>query len=245
MAFTYRYREHEGQVKDWLRLIYSWLVGLSVSGAGILLWDWLVNESLHQELYVQGLAAISVAGLTAGLTYWRGQQTREQIEKAQGQIEAAQRQTRYQSLNDAIQMAVDDENLLRARAGWGLLHLWFSDEREGTEDARRYQKMIRNAAHNVLLLDAEVEEILDQELEQLQEKSSKQSFLESAMETVAGLKKTPIQLVLGSDTLGVRLKKSEAKRSARDVRQQAFDFFVEVSFNEAKQWRQRRAAGSS
>ena len=162
MAFTYRYREHEGQVKDWLRLIYSWLVGLSVSGAGILLWDCLVNESLHQELYVQGLAAISLAGLTAGFTYWRGQQTKEQIEKAQKQIKEAQRQARFQSFDSIVQMAVDNSNLGRQVAGWERLRLWCDNapkdpKEEDLEDWITFLGVIHrvsekvSAASNVLI----------------------------------------------------------------------------------------------
>ncbi|MDA7983152.1 MAG: pentapeptide repeat-containing protein [Alphaproteobacteria bacterium] len=227
--------EREGKRKrEWPYFVG---VGLSVFGGGLALWTslpWVMSKiflspslpviifwELNLEEYLTGLILLGLAGLTAGFTYWRGQQTREQIEKAQRQVEETQRQadiaqqqveetqrqTRNQGFNDAVRMTVDRDNLVRA-AGWKLLHLWF--EREESEDRSRYLEMIRTAAHGVLRLGQETDGLLTQDMEQLQKQSRKSRM--SWLSWEFGGKRS--------------LERSDATRADRDVRQQSLDFLI-------------------
>ena len=163
----------EHRIKKWLSVIDPWLVGLVVFIVGFVSWTYLVpflvavlrqsngenpwkvdGEANEWGDYSQGLALLALAGLTAGFTYWRGQQAKEQIEKAQKQIKEAQRQARFQSFDSIVQMAVDNSNLGRQVAGWERLRLWCdhvpeNPEKEDLEDWITFLEVIRRISRKV------------------------------------------------------------------------------------------------
>ncbi|MDA7984227.1 MAG: pentapeptide repeat-containing protein [Alphaproteobacteria bacterium] len=224
----------EGAETCWQKLI-EWCdrsprkVGLAVFGIGFVFWTPTVlilsiifpaESPVYMRAYLQGLALIGLAGPTAGFTYWRGQQAKDQIEKAQGQIEAARRQTSYQSFNDAIQMAVDVESPTRAVAGWKRLERWVDNDSNDSESLRNYIEIANSTALSVLAL-----------------KFKTKVAFEDGLERYEQAKDTP------PSWEGVRrqyFKKADDTRINEDVRQQALEFLLKyppMKWTENKIWR--------
>ena len=197
----------------WCRENPWWLVGLSVSGIGILLWMWLVDERRLEDVFLRGLVLIVLAGLTAGFAYWRGQQTDKQIKETQ-------RQARFQSFDKIIQMAVDNENSVRALAGWRRIEMWFSNEQGGLERSKdkrdiedwgKFLEIARHTAQSVLDLKPETLAAFNEELNRYENEGHPEEF---------------------GSWPEVRKKyfgKSDKTRVNESVRQHAFNFLVTTS----------------
>ncbi|MDA8004526.1 MAG: pentapeptide repeat-containing protein [Alphaproteobacteria bacterium] len=215
--------EREGKrVRGWPHFCS---VGLLVFVIGFVFWTfspWLISITFlssdlslklfwnrHSEAYLPGLILLGLAGLTAGFTYWRGQQTNQQIKETQRQIKEAQRQTREQSFNNAIQMAVDVRDPARAVAGWWLLLLWLEREDPADEDKSRYLEMACSTATGVLSLKSETESMLRDGLEKLRKHLEGRTTKEG--------------MVRYNDYF----REANATRVDTDVRQQAFNLLIE------------------
>ena len=214
--------EREGKrVRGWPHFCS---VGLLVFVIGFVFWTfspWLISITFlssdlslklfwnrHSEAYLPGLILLGLAGLTAGFTYWRGQQTNQQIKETQRQIKEAQRQTREQSFNNAIQMAVDVRDPARAVAGWRLLLLWLEREDPEDEDKSRYLEMARSTATGVLFLKSETDWMLRDGLKKLREHLEERTTKE--------------EMVRYNDYF----REANATRIDTDVRQQAFNLLI-------------------
>ena len=282
MVFTYQRgkqngdQDPENRFRKRLSVIDSWLVGLVVFIVGFVSWTYLVpflaavlqqsnGENLwkvHWEAnewgdYSQGLVLLALAGLTAGFTYWRGQQTREQIEKAQRQIEETQRQAdiaqkqveethrqadmvqrqadiaqkqfeetrrqikktqrrdRHQNFDKIIQMALDNENSMRALTGWKQIQMLFARQtdfedlgsREDREDWETFLEVTRRAARSVLTLKPETRKSLWLELARYRRLHRK-------------------WYLSWNNVRATYFVKTDEARFDRDIRQQAIKFLV-------------------
>ncbi|MDA8004306.1 MAG: pentapeptide repeat-containing protein [Alphaproteobacteria bacterium] len=130
------------------------------------------------------------------------------------EIRESRQQGRDRRFNDAIQMAVDDKNPARALAGWKLLHLWFEREDPEDEDRGRHLKMACSTARAVLRLSSQTESMRRQDMERL-EKELQQRPREAH----------PTWMTWPHERKNF-LKKSDATRTDRDVRQQSLDFLI-------------------
>ena len=198
----------------WCRENPWWKVGLTVFATGIVAWmamRFILNFKIPLEVYWTGIVLITLAGATAGFTYWRGRQ-------ADKQIKETQRQARFQSFDKIIQMAVDNENSARALAGWRRIEMWFSHEQGGlekSEDRRdredwgKFLEIARHTAQSVLDLKPETKAVFDEELKRYEDAEQPDGFV-------------PWQEVRKD-----YFAESDKTRVSESVRQRALNFLME------------------
>ena len=189
--------------KEWWLANLWWEVGLLVFIVGVLVWTSLLLIGMPLKAYWPGLVLIGLSGPATGFTYWRGQQTRAQIEKAQRQIDATHQQTRYQSFNDAVQMAVDVESPTRAVAGWKRLERWVDNESDDSENLR---EIASSTALGVLTLKSKTKAAFGDDLERYEQAEDTPSSWEDVRRNY--------------------FEESDKTRINKDVRQQALEFLM-------------------